>query len=157
MLLLRSWRLWEFLRLSICGLEEFMGVEQARISQIKMNGIHATTCVMGRADSQSQPEAPVAWQTRSLFAITLSLLAYGGYLSWDSLTQVLQPTATPASTNLAIVAIAIQVVVPLLSGLSCAVIYLSLRRDALWFLRHGALCVLGLVTAAIEMFVRFSG
>jgi hypothetical protein len=147
----------EFLWLSICGFEEFMGVEQARISQIKMKGHHATTCVMRRADSQSQSEAPVAWQTRSLFAITLSLLAYGGYLAWDNLTQVLQPTATPASTILAIVAMGIQVVVPMLPSLSCAVIYLTSCRDAPWFVRHGALCVLGLVTAAIEMFVRFSG
>ena len=157
MLLLHSCRLWEFLLLSICGLEEFMGVEQARISQIKMRGHHGTTCATGRADFQSQSEAPVAWQTRSLFAITLSLLAYGGYLAWDNLTQVLQPTATPASTKLAIVAMAIQVVVPLLPSLSCAVICLSWRGDAPWFLRTGAWCLLGLVTAAIEMFVYFIG
>ena len=93
----------------------------------------------------------------SLFAITLSLLAYGGYLAWENLTQVLQPTATPASTILAIVAMAIQVVVPLLPGLSYAVIYLSSRRDAPWFHRAGALCLLGLVTAAIEMLVHFIG
>jgi len=134
-----------------------MGVEQARTSQIKMSGHHATTCATGRADFQAQSEAPVAWQTCSLFAITLSLLAYGGYLAWDNLTQVLQPPAIPASTNLAIVAMAIQVVVPLLPGLSYAVIYLSSRRDAPWFLCAGVLCLLGLVTAAIEMFVRFSG
>jgi hypothetical protein len=149
--------LWEFLLLSICGLEEFMGIEQTRISQIKMRGHHATTCSTGQADFQSQSEAPVAWQTRSLFVITLSLLAYGGYLAWDNLTQVLQPTATPASTILTIVAMGIQVVVHMLPSLSCAVIYLTSRRDTPWFLRHGALCVLGLVTAAIEMFVRFSG
>lgn len=143
--------------LSICGLEEFMGVEQARIRPIKIKGHHATTCATGRADSQSQSEAPVAWQTRSLFAITLSLLAYGGYLAWEDLTQVLQPTATPAFTILAIVAMAIQVVVPLLPGLSCAVIYLTSRRDAPWFHRAGALCLIGLVTAAIEMLVHFIG
>lgn len=134
-----------------------MGVEQARIRPIKMNGHHGTTCATGRADFQSQSEAPVAWQTRSLLAITLSLLAYGGYLAWDNLTQVLQPTATPISTNLAIVAVAIQVVVPLLPSLSFAVIYLSSRRDAPWFLRACALCLLGLVTAAIEMLVHFIG
>jgi len=133
-----------------------MGVEQARISQTKMRGHHATTCATGRADFQSQSEEPVTWQTRSLFAITLSLLAYGGYVAWDNLTQVLKPTATPPTTKLAIVATAIQVVVPLLPGLSYAVIYLTSRRDAPWFHRAGALCLLGLVTAAIEMFVHFN-
>jgi len=135
-----------------------MGIEQTRISQIKMRGHHATTCETGRADFQSQSEASVGWQTRSLFAITLSLLACcDGYLAWDNLPLVLQPTATPGSIKLATVAMAIQVVVPLLPSLSCAMICLSSRRDAPWFLCAGTLCLLGLVTAAIEMFVHFIG
>jgi len=120
-----------------------MGVEQARIRPIKIKGHYATTCVMGQACFR--------------FVVTTGLLAYGGYLAWENWTKPLHLTATPASTNLAIVAMPIRVVAPLLPGLSCAVIYLSSRRDAPWFHRAGALCLLGLVTAAIEMLVHFIG
>ena len=61
--------------------------------------------------------------------------------------------ANPASTGVAIVIMVIQMVSPLLPGLAYAVNYLRLRRIPPWFLSAGALCLMGLVTAAIEMFV----
>ena len=120
-----------------------MGVEQAMIEQIEMRSHHATTCMMGQACSQ--------------FVVTICLLAYGGYVTWENWRQLLQFMATPALADLAMVIMAIQMIASMLPGLSYAVIYLSRRQDAPWFLRAGALFMLGLVTAAIEMLVHFIG
>ncbi len=51
----------------------------------------------------------------------------------------------------------IQVVAPLLPALSYMVIHMSWRRNAPWFFRAGALCSLGVLTAAIEVFVHAMG
>lgn len=156
-LLLRSWRLWEFLLLSICGLEEFMGVEHARPRQLVARDHRLYTDAVNRAAGWSRSETPIDWHTFSFFVIALGLLAYGGYLTWEDWTKLLRLMAPSPSTDLAIGVIALRVFAPLLTGLSYAVIYLSSRRDAPWFLRAGALCLLGLVTAAIEMLVHFIG
>jgi len=42
-------------------------------------------------------------------------------------------------------------VAPLVPPLSLLMIYLSWRRDAPWFLRTGALCLLGLLAGVIEV------
>ena len=78
-------------------------------------------------------------------------------VAWENWKQLLQFTVTPTLTDLAIVIMAIQMIASMLPGMSYAAIYLSRCQDAPWFLRAGALFLLGLVTAAIEMLVHFIG
>ncbi len=134
-----------------------MEAEQVGIAQPEMGDHHPAACAVGRAAARSQPDAEVDWQVLSVLVITLGLLGYGCYLAWESWGKLLQLMAGPVSMDVAIIAMTIQVVAPLLPALSYMLIHLSRRRNAPWFLSAGALCLLGLVTGAIEVFVHAIG
>jgi integral membrane sensor domain MASE1 len=56
-----------------------------------------------------------------------------------------------------VISLAIQVVVPLLPPPAYLAVGLSRRREASWFCGAGVLCVLGLITALIEVGVDVLG
>jgi len=91
------------------------------------------------------------WERLSLVAITLSLAIYGCYLAYESCRALTHALSNPASDQVVIVELVIQVFSPLLPPLSYAVIYLSARRDARWYFNFAALCFLGILTAMIEV------
>ena len=127
--------------------------EQIRIRQLKLNDDCRDAKVVDRTEVGSQPDGDVDGQVFSCLAITVGLLASGCCLAWESWRKLLHLMANPASTDVAIVALTLQVVASLLPGLSYAVTYLSWRRNSPWFLSAGAICLIGLVTAVAEMFV----
>ena len=130
-----------------------MGAEQIRIRPPRLNGESGDANVVDRTNDRQQADADIDCQVFPRLAITVGLLAYGYFLAWESWRELSHFMANPASTDVAIVLLAIQMVSPLLPGLAYAVTYLSWRRSPPWFLSAGALCLTGLVTAAIEMFV----
>jgi len=128
-----------------------MGLGQAPITQIGMNDCsQPANATQAAAYCRRSPE--LDWQSLSFFAVTVGLTVYGYYLAWESWKQVVRVVASPAPREVAVVSTAIQIVAPLLPPLSLLVIHLSWRRDGPWFFRTGALCLLGLVTAAAEVF-----
>jgi len=127
--------------------------EQIRIRQLKLNDDCRDAKVMDCTDVGSQPDGDVDGQVFSCLAITVGLLASGCCLAWESGRELLHLMANPASTDVAIVALTLQMVASLLPGLSCAVIYLSWRRNPPWFFSAGAICLIGFVTAVAEMCV----
>ena len=112
---------------------------------------------MDRTKVGPQADSDVDCQVFPCLAVTVGLLTYGCFLAWESWRELSHFMANPASTGVAIVIMAIQMVAPLLPGLAYAVTYLSWRRSPPWFLSAGTLCLTGLVTAAIEMFVYANG
>ena len=92
-----------------------------------------------------------SWQGLSFVAVTLGLAIYGCYLAYESWRALTHALSNPASDQIVIVSLVIQVFSPLLPPLSYAVIYLSARRDARWYFNFAVLCCLGIVTAIIEV------
>ncbi|HLY61340.1 MAG TPA: hypothetical protein VKV95_11370 [Terriglobia bacterium] len=134
-----------------------MGAEQIRISQLGLNGDSGDANVVDRTNDRQQADAYVHCQIFPRLAITVGLLAYAYFLAWESWRELSHFMVNPGSTGVAIVIVAIQMVSPLLPGLAYAVTHLSWRRSPPWFLSAGALCLTGLVTAAIKMFVYANG
>jgi hypothetical protein len=130
-----------------------MGAEQIRIRQLRLNGDRGEANVVDRPNDRQEAGADVGRQVFPRIAITVGLIAYGYFLAWESWRELSHFMANPASTDMAIVTVAIQMVSPLLPGLAYAVTYLSWRRSPPWFLSVGILCVMGPVIAVIEMFV----
>lgn len=87
----------------------------------------------------------------AFLVLTVGLLGYGVYLAWDAWVRLLAALVNPGSPDFIIISLAIQVVAPLLAPLAYLAVWLSSHREAPWFLGVRALCVLGLLTAAIEV------
>jgi hypothetical protein len=130
-----------------------MRVGQVQIAQFEVSGPRPAAYEAERDTAGPLADADFDWQILSFLAITLALLTYGCYLTWESRQKLLWLVASSAARDLAVVATTIHVVAPLLPPLSYLVVYLSWRRDGSWCLRAGTLCLLGLLTAAIEVFV----
>lgn len=112
----------------------------------------ARTTVTGAAGASQA----VAWSGQREWAflfVTMGFLGYGAYLSWDAWGRLLPALVNPGSPDFIVISLAIQVVAPLLPPLAYLAVWLSSRREASWFLGAGALCVLGLITALIAVFV----
>jgi hypothetical protein len=90
------------------------------------------------------------WECAFL-VVTVGLLGYGAYLAWDAWARLLPALVNPGSPDFIVISLAIQVVAPLLPPLAYLAVWLNSRREARWFLSAGALCILGLLTAAIEV------
>ena len=82
---------------------------------------------------------------------------YSGSLAWVRWTNLLQLLTNPVPRGVAIFAMTLQVMVPLVALLSYAVILLSCRRAGHWFLAAEVLCILGVLTAVMDMFARVLG
>lgn len=128
-----------------------MGFGQVCITQLEVNDCKPPADATHRAKPKA--DADFDWQILSFAATALALLAHGYYLAWESWEKLLWLVASPGAKDLAVVGVAIQVMAPLLAPLSCLVVNVSWRRDGPFFLRAGALCLLGLLTAVIEVFV----
>jgi hypothetical protein len=87
----------------------------------------------------------------AFLVVTVNLLGYGVYLAWDAWGRLLAALVNPGSSDFVIISLAIQVVAPLLPPLGYLAVWLSRGRETPWFLGAGALCILGLLTAAIEV------
>jgi hypothetical protein len=97
------------------------------------------------------------WQGSSFLAVTFGLAVSAFYLafgSWSALTRAL---ANPASNQVVILALMIQVFSPFLPALSCAAIHLGARRDAPWYLSATVLCSLGILIATLEILAHALG
>jgi hypothetical protein len=90
-------------------------------------------------------------QGLSFVAVTLGLAVSACYLAFESWSALTRASSNPASNQVVIVALLIQVFSPFLPPLSYAVIYLSARRDARWYFNYTALCFLGILAAIIEV------
>lgn len=134
-----------------------MGAEQTRIRQLRLNGGSGDANVVDRTNDRQQADAVVDCQVFPRLAITVGLLVYGYFLAWESWRELSHLMANPASADVAIVIMTIQMVSPLLPGTAYAVTYFSWRRSPPWFLSASILCLTGIVTAGIEMFVYANG
>ncbi|HEV3275584.1 MAG TPA: hypothetical protein VG860_02105 [Terriglobia bacterium] len=92
--------------------------------------------------------SPWEW---AFLVVTVGLLGYGVYLAWDAWGRLLAALVNPGSPDFIIISLAIQVVAPLLAPLAYLAVWLSSHREEPWFLGVRALCVLGLLTTAIEV------
>jgi len=82
---------------------------------------------------------------------------YSAYLAWDAWDRLRAVLLNPGSPDFMVISLAIQVVVPLLPPPAYLAVGLSRRREASWFRGAGVLCVLGLITALIEVGVDVLG
>ena len=83
--------------------------------------------------------------------VTLALIGYGCYLARDACGKLLHIIAEPGPPEFVVVALAVQVVAPFLPPLAFLAVWLSGRRETSWFPGAAVLCVLGLLTAVIEV------
>lgn len=135
-----------------------MEVGEVRNTHLEIDGHHPEVGVLSRDRARSRPDVDVDWQALPVRMITLGLLAYGCYLAWESWGKLLQLMESPLLTDVGIIAVPIHVIAPLFPALSyILLIHLSWRRDAPRFASAVALCLLGLLTAAIEVFVHAIG
>lgn len=103
------------------------------------------------ASGDSQAVAESGWREWAFLFVTVGLLGYGACLACDAWNRLVPALVNPGSPDFVVISLAIQVVAPLLPPLGYLTVWLSGRRDASWFLGAGVLCVLGLLTAAIEV------
>ena len=87
----------------------------------------------------------------AFLVVTVGLLGYGVHLAWDAWGILLAALVNPGSPDFIIISLAIQAVAPLLAPLAYLAVWLSSHRETSWFLGVRGLCVLGLLTAAIEV------
>lgn len=127
-----------------------MRLERVSVTEIEMNGFASSS---GATDIglHCRRSREFDWQFIPFLAVTVGLAVYGYYLAWESWKQLVRLVASPHAEHLTAVGLAIQVVAPLLPPLSLVTTYLSWRRDGPWFFRTGALCLLGLLTTAVEL------
>ena len=98
-----------------------------------------------------RPVAEPGWQDWAFLLVTLVLVGYGCYLAWGVWGKLLCIIAQPGPPDFMVIALAIQVVAPFLPPLAYLSVWLSGRRETSWFLSAAVLCVLGLLTAVIEV------
>ena len=104
-----------------------------------------------------RPAAEPGWQSWALPLVTLVLMGYGFCLALGALGQLLTILAGRKPSDFVVISLAIQVVVPFLPPLAYLAVWLSGRRQTSWFLSVTALCVLGLLTAVIEVYAHAIG
>ena len=104
-----------------------------------------------------RPAAEAGWQSWAFPLVTFVLMGYGFCLALGALGQLLDIIAGRKLPGFAIISLVIQVVVPFLPPLAYLAVWLSGRRQTSWFLNVTALCVLGLLTAVIEVYAHAIG
>lgn len=127
-----------------------MGSTQVSATGMQMNGLASSADTSSTRAHRTRIHE-FDWQGICFLAVTVGLAVYGYYLAFESWRQLLQVLSNPGAGGMAFVSTAIQCVAPLVPPLSLLMIYLSWRRDAPWFLRTGALCLLGLLAGVIEV------
>jgi hypothetical protein len=89
--------------------------------------------------------------------ITLVLIGYGFSLTLGALGRLLAIIDGRKPLGFVVISLAIQVVVPFLPPLAYLAVWLSGRPQTSWFLSVTALCLLGLLTAVIEVYAHAIG
>ena len=114
--------------------------------EIPVPRITSDTSGVGYPRRTAQPP----WQAWAFPLVTLVLIGYGFCLALGALGQLLDIIAGRKPPGFATISLAIQVVVPF--PLAYLAVWLSGRRQTSWFLSVTALCVVGLLTAVIEVY-----
>jgi fatty acid desaturase len=104
-----------------------------------------------------RPAAEPGWQGSAFPLVALVLMGYGFCLALGALGKLLDVLAGRRPPGLVVISLAIEVVVPFLPPLAYLAVWLSGRRQTSWFLSVIALCVLGLLTAVIEVYAHDIG
>jgi hypothetical protein len=104
-----------------------------------------------------RPAAEPGWQGWAFPLVTLVLMGYGFCLALGALGKLLDVLAGRRPPGFVVISLAIEVVVPFLPPLAYLAVWLSGRRQTSWFLSVIALCVLGLLTAVIEVYAHAIG
>jgi hypothetical protein len=105
----------------------------------------------------SQREMPVLkvaetdGQDWAFLLVTLALVGYGCYVARDAWGKLLHIITEPGPPEFVVVALAVQVVAPFLPPLAFLAVWLSSRCETSWFPSAAVPCVLGLLTAVIEV------
>ena len=99
-----------------------------------------------------RPTAELGWQDWALLLVTLVLVGYGCYLAWDASHRLLHIIAAPGPPEFVVIALAVQVVAPLLPPLAFLAVWLTGRRETSWLPGTAVLCALGFLTAVIEVY-----
>lgn len=107
-----------------------------------------TARAVAGASQAAVGSGPWEW---AFLVVTVGLLGYGVYLAWDAGGRLLAALVNPGSPDFIIISLAIQIVAPLLAPLAYLAVWLNSHCEAPWFLGVRALCVFGLLTAAIEV------
>ena len=101
--------------------------------------------------------AEPGWQDWALLLVTLTLVGYSCYLAWDASHKLLHIIAAPGPPEFVVIALAVQAVAPLLSPFAFLAVWLTGRRETSWFPVTAVLCVLGFLTAVIEVYAHAIG
>ena len=104
-----------------------------------------------------RPVAEPGWQSWAFPLVTLVFIGYGFCLTLGASGKFLDILAGRKPPGFVVISLAIQVVVPFLPPLACLAVWLSGRRQTSWLLSVTALCVLGLLTAVIEVYAHAIG
>jgi hypothetical protein len=104
-----------------------------------------------------RPAAETGWQSWAFPVVTLVLMGYGFCLALGALGQLLTIIDGRKPPGFVVISLATQVVVPFFPSLAYLAVWLRGRPQTSWFLSVTALCVLGLLTAVMEVYVHAIG
>jgi hypothetical protein len=126
-----------------------MGVGQVSIARLDVPHCEPGVGVISCPTRRQPANRGRRWGFLCLLPLTLSLLAYDGYLAWEILGKLRLGTSSSSMDAAGFFAF-VQVVAWLLLPLSYAVVSLSWRGETPWFPRPAGLYLLGLLTAVLE-------
>jgi hypothetical protein len=109
------------------------------------------------SDTYRRPAAENGWQGWAFPLITLVLIGYRFCLALRALGRLLDIINGRKPPGFAVISPAIHAVVPFLPASAYLAGWLSGRHQTSWFLNVAALCVLGLLTAVIEVYAHAIG
>lgn len=125
------------------------GVSLTEVSQREMPVLKVASDTSGVI--YPRPTAEPGWQDWALLLVTLVLVGYGCYLARGAWHRLLYIVAAPGPPEFVVIALAVQIIAPLLPPLALLTVWLTGRRETSWFPGTAVLCVLGFLTAVIEV------
>jgi hypothetical protein len=126
-----------------------MGVGQVSIARLDVSDCEPAVDAISCATRRQPANRGRRWGFLCFLPLTLSLLAYDGYLAWEILGKLRLDTCS-SSTDAAGVFAVVQVVAWLLLPVTYAAVSLNWRGETPWFPRPTGLCLLGVLTAVLE-------
>jgi hypothetical protein len=126
-----------------------MGVGQVSIARLDVSDCEPAVDAISCATRRQPANRGRRWGFLCLLPLTLSLLAYDGYLAWEILGKLHLGTSSSAMDADATVPV-VQVVAWLLLPVTYAAVSLNWRGETPWFPRPAGLYLLGLLTAVLD-------
>jgi hypothetical protein len=126
-----------------------MGVGQVSIARLDVSDCEPAVGAISCATRRQPANRGRRWRFLCLLPLTLSLLAYDGYLAWEILGK-LRLIASFSAMDAAGVGSFVQVVPWLLLPVTYAVVSLNWRGETPWFPRPAGLYLLGFLTGVLE-------